>query len=50
MQSGNQAKKENEPPHVPEWVDMCKQLAEIEEMIYKLKQQIMRSATKMRGI
>ena len=48
-QTGYQA---HEPEKVPEWVDLCKQLAEIEEeslkvahMLQALKLQVIRSAT-----
>jgi len=38
-----------EPEPIPEWVDICKQLAHIEDLVNKVKQQIMRSATNIDG-
>ena len=35
---------------IPDWVDICKQLADIEESINNLKRQIMRNAGEIKGI
>ncbi len=38
------------PPPVPDWPDMCRQLAEIEGMINNLKRQLMREAGDIKGV